>query len=49
MFNIVDLIIIIFLLLGFASGYQKGLIKQGVSTIGNIVIVVLAFLLKNNL
>lgn len=49
MFNIVDLIIIIFLLLGFVGGYEKGLIKQGVSTIGNIVIVVLAFLLKNNL
>ena len=49
MFNIVDLIIIIFLLLGFISGYEKGFIKQGVSTIGNIIVVVLAFLLKNNL
>lgn len=49
MFNIVDLIIIIFLLLGFIGGYEKGFIKQGVSTIGNIIVVVLAFLLKNNL
>ena len=49
MFNIVDLIIIIFLLLGFVGGYEKGLIKQAVSTVGSILCVVLAFLLKNNL
>ena len=49
MFNIVDLIIIIFILLGFIGGYEKGLIKQAVSTVGSILCVVLAFLLKNNL
>lgn len=49
MFNIVDLIIIIFILLGFVGGYEKGLIKQAVSTVGSILCVVLAFLLKNNL
>lgn len=49
MFNIVDLIIIIFILLGFVGGYEKGLIKQAVSTVGSIIAIVLAFLLKNNL
>lgn len=49
MFNVVDLIIIIFILLGFIGGYEKGLIKQAVSTVGSILCIVLAFLLKNNL
>lgn len=49
MFNVVDIIIIIFILIGFIGGYEKGFIKQGVSTIGNILVIVLAFLLKNNL
>lgn len=49
MFNIVDIIIIIFILLGFVGGYEKGLIKQAVSTVGSIIAIVLAFLLKNNL
>lgn len=49
MFNVVDIIIIIFILIGFIGGYEKGFIKQGVSTIGNILVIILAFLLKNNL
>lgn len=48
-FNIVDIIIVLLLISGFITGYKKGLIKQAVSTIGIIVAVILAFLLKNNL
>jgi uncharacterized membrane protein required for colicin V production len=48
-FNLVDIIIVLLLVSGFISGYKKGLFKQAISTIGLIVVVVLAFLLKNNL
>lgn len=48
-FNWVDIIIVILLISGFLTGYKKGFIKQVVSTVGLIVSVVLAFLLKNNL
>lgn len=48
-FNLVDIIIVILLISGFITGYKNGLIKQAISTIGLIVAVVLAFLLKNNL
>lgn len=48
-FNLVDIIIVLLLISGFITGYKKGLIKQTISTIGLIVIVVLAFLLKNDL
>ena len=47
--NIVDIIIVLLLISGFISGYKRGFIKQAVSTIGDIVVIVLAFLLKNNL
>lgn len=47
--NIVDIIIVLLLISGFITGYKKGFIKQAVSTIGDIVVIVLAFLLKNNL
>lgn len=47
--NIVDIIIVLLLISGFITGYKKGLIKQAVSTIGLIIVVVLAFLFKNNL
>lgn len=46
---IVDIIIVLLLISGFITGYKRGFIKQAISTIGLIVIVVLAFLLKNNL
>lgn len=46
---IVDIIIIILLISGFLTGYRRGFIKQAISTVGLIVIVVLSFLLKNNL
>ena len=48
-FNLVDIIIVLLLISGFITGYKKGLIKHAISTIGLIVVVVLAFLLKNNL
>ena len=44
-----DIIIILILLVGFISGYKKGLLKQVVSTVGLIFAVFLAFLFKNNL
>ena len=47
--NLVDIIIIILLALGFLAGFKRGLIKQGVLTIGIILVVVLAFLLKDPL
>lgn len=47
--NIVDIIIIILLALGFLAGFKRGIIKQGVLTAGIILVVVLAFLLKNPL
>lgn len=47
MFNIVDLIIVIFILFGFLIGYRRGVIKQGVMTIGLVVSLIFAFYLKN--
>ena len=47
--NIVDGIIILLLVLGFVSGFKRGVVKQGVLTLGTILIVVLAFLFKNPL
>lgn len=47
MFSIVDLVIIVFILFGFLIGYRRGVIKQGVMTIGLVLSLVLAFYLKN--
>lgn len=47
--NIVDAIIIIFLVVGFVSGFKRGVVKQGVITFGTILVVILAFLFKNPL
>ena len=47
--NIVDGIIILLLILGFVSGFKRGVVKQGVLTFGTILVVVLAFLFKNPL
>ena len=47
--SILDIIIIIFIALGFLSGFRRGIIKQGVITFGTILVVVLAFLLKDPL
>ena len=45
--NIVDLIIIIFILFGAVLGFKRGFTKSLVSALGFIATVVLAFLLKN--
>ena len=47
--NIVDIIIIIFILCGAIIGFKRGVVKQAVMTIGMILVVVLSFLLKNPL
>lgn len=48
-FNLFDIFIILFLLMGFVTGYRRGIIKQGVITIGTFLVVVLSFLFKNSL
>jgi len=45
--NIVDLLIIIFILLGAFVGWKQGFTKAVVNCVGYIVIIVVAFLLKN--
>lgn len=45
--NIIDLIIIFIIVSGAIVGFKRGLINQAVSSIGFVVIVVLAFILKN--
>ncbi len=45
--NIVDLIIIILLIFGAVVGFKRGFTRSLVSAVGMIVIVILAFLLKN--
>ncbi len=45
--NIVDVIIILFIALMGVIGFKKGFLKQTVSTIGFIIVVILAFYLKN--
>lgn len=47
--NVVDAIIIVFLVVGFVSGFKRGVVKQGVITFGTILVVTLAFLFKNPL
>lgn len=47
--NIVDAIIIFLIILGAIAGFKNGVIKQTISLIGFILIVVLAFSLKNEL
>ena len=47
--SIVDIIILVFLFLGFLAGFKRGIIKQGVLTFGIILVVVLAFIFKNEL
>ena len=41
--NILDALIIIFLLIGALAGFKRGLIKQGVLLVGLIVVLVLSF------
>ena len=45
--NIVDYIIIAITILFFIKGYKNGIIKEGVSFVGFILVFILAFSLKN--
>lgn len=45
--NIVDVLIIIFLAFGAVTGFKQGFTKSLVNCVGYIVIIVLAFILKN--
>ncbi len=45
--NIVDIVIIIFVLLGAVVGWKQGFTKSVVNCVGYIVVIVVAFLLKN--
>ena len=45
--NIVDILIIIFILLGASIGFKQGFTKSLVSFVGIIVVIIFAYLLKN--
>lgn len=45
--NYIDIVIILIFLLGAVVGYKRGAIQQAISFFGFIIVVVLAFLLKN--
>lgn len=47
--NLLDIIILVLLILGFINGFRRGAIKQGVLTIGTFLVVILSFLFKNPL
>ena len=47
--NIVDALIILFIALMGVIGFKRGVVKQTVSTVGVIIILILAFQLKNPL
>lgn len=47
--NILDAVIIIFLILGIMAGFRRGLIKQVVLLVGLVAIVVISFYLKDPL
>ena len=47
--NIVDALIILFIALMGVIGFKRGVVKQTVSTVGLIIILILAFQLKNPL
>lgn len=44
--NILDALIIIFLLVGALAGYRRGLVKQAVLLVGLIVVLVLSFYIR---
>ena len=47
--NIVDVILFLFIACWGVAGFKRGFIKQGVMTIGTVIIFILAFYLKNPL
>ena len=44
--NVVDILIILFILFGAAIGFSKGFTRQLVDTVGTIAIIVLSFMFK---
>ena len=49
MINILDAIIIMYILMGAIVGLKRGVIKQAVMTVGMFLVVILSFILKNPL
>lgn len=49
MLNIIDVIIGLFILFGGILGFKRGIIKQGVITVGTFLVLFLSFLLKNKI
>ena len=47
MFNTLDLIIILLIIFGGIIGFSRGFIKQGVMTVGLILVFILSYMLKN--
>lgn len=47
--NMLDIIIVIIVLFGALIGFKRGIIKQGLVTIGIVVVLVLSFVLKNSI
>ena len=45
--NIIDTVIVLFVMMGAIVGMKRGVIKQSVMTVGLILVLVLSFLLKN--
>lgn len=45
--NIIDVILFLFILSWGSVGFNRGVIKQGVKTLGTIIMFILAFYLKN--
>ena len=47
--GLVDVLIIIFILIGGALGWKRGVIKEAASALGIVLITVLSFIFKNPL
>ena len=45
--NMLDIIIIVIIVLGALIGFKRGIIKQGLVTIGMELVIILSFILKN--
>ncbi len=45
--NIIDIVIVMFIIMGAIVGMKRGVIKQGVMTIGMLLVLILSFILKN--
>ena len=47
--NLIDIIVVLFILMGGIVGFKKGFFNQTVSFIGFLLVLILAFLLKNEI